>query len=74
MRRIPEGHGFGAVPHLIPADRGALGRSVYLGDCDIQLFDPEIVRRFRLDRLRFGDLVAIADTDLASGDRSAPGR
>jgi hypothetical protein len=41
-----------------------LGRNnSYLGDCDIQLFDPGIVRRFRLDRLRFGDLVAIADAD-----------
>jgi hypothetical protein len=41
-----------------------LGRNnSYLGDCDIQLFDPEIVRRFRLDRLRFGDLVGIVDAD-----------
>jgi hypothetical protein len=54
------------VTHLIPAAimGSGLGRNnSYLGDCDIQLFDPEIVRRFRLDRLRFGDLVAIADAD-----------
>jgi hypothetical protein len=54
------------VTHLIPAAimGSGLGRNnSYLGDCDIQLFDPDIVRRFRLDRLRFGDLVAIADAD-----------
>jgi hypothetical protein len=62
-----EGHRIVApVTHLIPAAimGSGLGRNnSYLGDCDIQLFDPEIVRRFRLDRLRFGDLVAIADAD-----------
>jgi hypothetical protein len=54
------------VTHLIPAAimGSGLGRNnSYLGDCDIQLFDPGIVRRFRLDRLRFGDLVAIVDAD-----------
>jgi Domain of unknown function (DUF4438) len=41
-----------------------LGRyNFYLGDCDIQLLDQRMVRRFRLDRLRFGDLAAIADAD-----------
>jgi hypothetical protein len=62
-----EGHRVVApVTHLMPAAimGSGLGRNnSYLGDCDIQLFDPEIVRRFRLDRLRFGDLVAIADAD-----------
>jgi hypothetical protein len=62
-----EGHRLVApVTHLIPAAimGSGLGRNnSYLGDCDIQLFDPEIVRRFGLDRLRFGDLVAIADAD-----------
>jgi hypothetical protein len=54
------------VTHLIPAAimGSGLGRNnSYLGDCDVQLFDPEIVRRFQLDRLRFGDLVAIVDAD-----------
>src|SRR5262249_18232910 len=54
------------VTHLIPAAvmGSGLGRNnSHLGDCDIQLFDPEIVRRFQLDQLRFGDLVAIADAD-----------
>ena len=41
-----------------------LGRyNFYLGDSDIQLLDQRMVRRFRLDRLRFGDLAAIADAD-----------
>jgi hypothetical protein len=54
------------VTHLLPAAimGSGLGRNnSYLGDCDIQLFDPGIVRRFRLDSLRFGDMVAIADAD-----------
>jgi hypothetical protein len=54
------------VTHLIPAALmgSGLGRNnSHLGDCDIQLFDPDIVRRFQLDKLRFGDLVAIADAD-----------
>jgi hypothetical protein len=62
-----EGHRLVApVTHLIPAAimGSGLGRNnSYLGDCDIQLFDPGIVRRFRLDRLRFGDMVAIVDAD-----------
>ena len=37
------------------------------GDYDIQLFDRETVRRFRLDTLRFGDFVVIADADSRYG-------
>jgi hypothetical protein len=33
------------------------------GDADLQLSDPEVCRRLRLDRLRFGDLVAIRGVD-----------
>jgi hypothetical protein len=54
------------VTHLIPAAimGSGIGRNnAYLGDCDIQLFDVGIVRRFRLDRLRFGDMVAIVNAD-----------
>jgi hypothetical protein len=54
------------VTHLIPAAimGSGLGRNnSHIGDCDIQLFDIGIVRQFRLDRLRFGDLVAIVDAD-----------
>jgi Domain of unknown function (DUF4438) len=54
------------VTHLLPAAimGSGIGRNnSYIGDCDIQLFDLRVVRRFRLDRLRFGDMVAIADAD-----------
>jgi hypothetical protein len=45
-----------------------LGKNtVWRGDYDIQLFDPEIRRRYRLDTLRFGDLVAIIDSDTRHG-------
>ena len=41
-----------------------LGRNhVATGDYDIQLFDEEVVERYGLDRLRFGDIVAITDAD-----------
>ncbi len=33
----------------------------YSGDYDIQMFDPDTVREYKLDRLRFGDMVAILD-------------
>jgi hypothetical protein len=63
------------VTHLIPAAimGSGLGRNnSYLGDCDIQLFDPGIVRRFGLDRLR----LAISSRSLmpttASGGPFAP--
>ncbi len=54
------------VTHRIPAAimGSGLGRDNTLrGDYDIQLFDPGIRRHFRLDRLRFGDLVAIQHAD-----------
>ncbi|MEA5445442.1 DUF4438 domain-containing protein [Gammaproteobacteria bacterium AB-CW1] len=41
-----------------------LGRNhVFTGDYDIQFFDEEVVERYGLDRLRFGDIVAITDAD-----------
>ena len=54
------------VTHVIPAaimGSGVGRNNAARGDQDIQLFDAGIVRRFRLDRLRFGDLVAIAGAD-----------
>ena len=44
---------------------GAL--SSYRGDCDIQMFDEETVKKHKLDSLRFGDLVAITDADHTYG-------
>jgi hypothetical protein len=54
------------VTHLIPA--GLMGSGIgrdntVRGDYDIQLFDPETRRRFGLDRLRFGDFVALIHAD-----------
>ncbi len=58
------------VTHLIPASimGSGVGRSESVrGDYDIQLFDPHIRRRFGLDRLRFGDCVAIVHSDSRFG-------
>jgi hypothetical protein len=58
------------VTHLIPAGimGSGLGRSdSVLGDTDIQLSDPGIVRRFRLHSLRVGDLVAVCPLDYRFG-------
>ncbi len=40
---------------------------VYTGDYDIQLFDEAINEEYGLDDLRFGDIVAIMDTDHTHG-------
>lgn len=58
------------VTHRIPAGTmgSGLGKNtVWRGDYDIQLFDPKIVRRFRLASLRFGDMVCIVDADTRFG-------
>lgn len=57
-----------AVTHRIPATLmgSGLGKNSALrGDYDIQIGDPELRRRFRLGRLRYGDFVAIVGS--ASG-------
>ncbi len=58
------------VTHEIPAKimGSGLGRDhVHSGDYDIQMFDEEVVERYELDSLRFGDIVAIMDADHAHG-------
>ncbi len=58
------------VTHQIPAQMmgSGLGQSsAYSGDYDIQMFDKEAVKQLGLDRLRFGDLVAILDSDASHG-------
>ena len=58
------------VTHLIPAAimGSGLGKSSAVrGDYDIQLFDPDIRRKFGLGRLRFGDLVAVVHSDTRFG-------
>lgn len=58
------------VTHQIPAKimGSGLGRDhVYTGDYDIQMFDEEVNERYRLNELRFGDIVAIMDADHSHG-------
>jgi hypothetical protein len=58
------------VTHLIPAAimGSGLGKNTpWRGDYDIQLFDPDICRRYHLNTLRFGDFVAITDADTSHG-------
>jgi hypothetical protein len=58
------------VTHRIPSKimGSGLGKNtVWRGDYDIQLFDPEVIRRFRLGSLRFGDMVCITDADTRFG-------
>jgi hypothetical protein len=58
------------VTHTIPAKimGSGLGRNtVSHGDYDIQMFDQGVVERYRLDTLRFGDIVAIMDADNTHG-------
>ena len=65
------------VTHRIPSALmgSGLGKNtVWRGDVDIQLFDPEMRRRYRLDSLRFGDLVAIVQGDTRFGPALRQGR
>lgn len=58
------------VTHRIPAllmGSGLGKNSALRGDCDIQIGDPELRRRFRLGRLRFGDFVAVVGAASAYG-------
>jgi hypothetical protein len=58
------------VTHTLPAAiiGSGLGKnSVWRGDFDIQLFDAPTRRRCGLETLRFGDLVAVIDSDTRYG-------
>lgn len=58
------------VTHTIPASimGSGLGHNhTYSGDYDIQMFDPETVEQYRLNELRFGDIVAITGADHTYG-------
>lgn len=58
------------VTHLLPAAimGSGIGRNdAVRGDCDIQLFDPDIRTQFRLDTLRFGDFVGVIHWDTRYG-------
>lgn len=54
------------VTHIIPAavmGSGVGQISAVRGDYDLQLFDPEVRKRFNLETLRFGDFVAVFHSD-----------
>ncbi|HIE47434.1 TPA: DUF4438 domain-containing protein [Candidatus Bipolaricaulota bacterium] len=58
------------VTHTVPAaimGSGLGADTCYRGDYDIQLFDEATVEEYGLADLRFGDLVAILDTDHSYG-------
>lgn len=68
--RAHGGHLHVPVTHVVPAGfmGSGLGRMEgVFGDCDIQLSDPALARRLRLDELRLGDLVAICPMDFRFG-------
>ena len=58
------------VTHVIPATvmgSGLGSRHSYSGDYDIQLGEKESIRKFGLQNLRIGDLIAISDADCRFG-------
>ena len=58
------------VTHLIPAKLMGAGigsSSAHSGDYDIQLFDEKAIEKYGLESLRFGDIVAIIDSDASYG-------
>ena len=65
------------VTHLVPARLmgSGLGKNTaWRGDYDIQLADAASRRRWRLDSLRFGDMVAIVGADTRRGPSLREGR
>jgi hypothetical protein len=65
------------VTHAIPSSimGSGLGKNTaWRGDYDIQLFDPQIRGRYRLNTLRFGDLVAITEGDTQFGPAYRSGK
>jgi hypothetical protein len=58
------------VTHIVPAELIGSGRgqnTVARADFDIELFDRHVRQRYRLDTLRFGDLVCIGGADSRFG-------
>jgi hypothetical protein len=58
------------VTHVVPSSimgSGIGSRHSYSGDYDMQLADREMVRKFGLQNLRIGDLIAITDADCRYG-------
>ncbi|MDR4508922.1 MAG: DUF4438 domain-containing protein [Candidatus Brocadiaceae bacterium] len=68
--RTQTAHVQAPVTHCIPASimGSGIGKSnAVRGDYDIQLFDPDIRRKYKLETLRFGDFVAIIHSDTRFG-------
>ncbi len=58
------------VTHIIPAEimgSGLGSDNAYRGDYDIQLFDETVVKKYGLEDLRLGDIIAIKDADTSFG-------
>ena len=74
----PEGRALAVrVTHILPAAimGSGLGKNnVWRGDIDIQLFDAPTRRRHGLETLRFGDIVAVMDSDTRFGAAWRGGR
>ncbi len=58
-------------PYLMGSGLGQ--RSVVSGDYDITMADDKTIKKLGLDKLRFGDIVAIEDTDNSFGRCYRPG-
>lgn len=59
-----------SISHRIPARimGSGLGSShVYRGEYDIQFFDEKTIKEYKLESLRFGDIVAVIDADHSYG-------
>ena len=70
MGITPEGKLQIGVALTVPAKimGSGLGQNhSYSGDYDIQLFDEQVVAKYNLNSLRFGDIVAIIDADSSFG-------
>lgn len=72
MKIIPENTGYLKVPvtTMVPAScmGSGLGRAhVGTGDYDVMTSDPESVKKYKLDQMRFGDFVALVDHDNSYG-------
>lgn len=67
----PQGERLGVgVAKILPAvlmGAGLGSGNSASGDYDIAMFDPETVARYQLESLRFGDIVAILDSDTRYG-------
>ena len=58
------------VTTIVPAELMGSGlghNNIGTGDYDIMTHDPEAVKKYRLDRLSFGDFVAVTDHDNSFG-------